>query len=76
MKYILSILGIILSILMLKYREIVGDMLGEADWMRAVGGIYTLVVFLAIVIFLWSLAELTGTTDILLAPLVNLLPGR
>lgn len=72
--YILPIGGIILSICLIIWRETIGDMLGEADWMRKVGGVYYVVVFIAIIIFFWSLAELTGTTSIFLSPLKHLIP--
>lgn len=60
---------------MLKYRERLGDFMGEADWMKYVGGVYNFVIILAIFIFFWSLATLTGTTDILFTPFLYLLPG-
>lgn len=74
MHYLLSIFGIIGSFFLLKYRERVGDMLGEADWMRKVGGIYMIVIFIGLFIFIWSVAELTGTTDMLFYPLYAILP--
>ncbi len=75
MRITLSLIGIVLSYLLIRYREAIGDMLGEADWMRSVGGIYTIVVFIALFIFFWSLAELTGTTHIFLSPVRYLIPG-
>ncbi|UPA22313.1 hypothetical protein K8942_04655 [Candidatus Peribacteria bacterium] len=75
MSIFLSICGIILSIFMLKYRERIGDFMGEADWMRYTGGVYNFVILLAIFIFLWSLATMTGTTDALFMPFLYLLPG-
>ncbi|MBT3292828.1 hypothetical protein HOD24_04065 [Candidatus Peregrinibacteria bacterium] len=60
---------------MIKYRERVGDMFGEADWMQKVGGIYGIIFISAIAIFFFSIAKMTGTTDIFLSPLINLLPG-
>lgn len=74
MRIFFALLGIVLSFFMIKYRERVGDIMGEADWMRSVGGIYMIVIGLAIFIFLWSLAALTNTMDILLAP-IFLIPG-
>ena len=75
MHYFLSFLGIVLSIVMLRYRERVGDFLGDADWMRYVGGVYNFVIILALFIFFWSLTTLTGTTEILFRPFLYLLPG-
>jgi len=75
MKYILTLAGIFGSFAMMYWREPVGNMLGEADWMRKVGGVYNLIVIIALLIFFWSIAELTGTTDILFRPLLYLIPG-
>ena len=75
MKFLFSLLGIIASFFMFKYRERIGDTIGEADWMRKVGGIYGVVMILALVIFFWSVASLTGTTSVLFAPLLLLFPG-
>jgi uncharacterized membrane protein len=76
MHYVFPIIGIILSVAMLKYRERLGDFMGEAEWMRYVGGVYTFVIILALFVFLWSLAVLTGTTTILFEPFLYLLPGN
>lgn len=75
MTYLLSFLGIALSIVMLRFRERIGDFMGEADWMKYTGGVYNVVIILAIFIFLWSIATLTGTTDTLFMPFLYLLPG-
>lgn len=75
MSVLLSLLGIAGSVLMLKYRESIGNMLSEADWMSKVGGVYNVVVIAAVFIFFWSLATLTGTTEILFSPLLWLIPG-
>lgn len=75
MHYILPLIGIVASVFMLKYRERLGDFMGEADWMHYVGGVYNFVIILALFIFFWSLASLTGTTDILFRPFLYLLPG-
>lgn len=71
----LSIVGIIAAFAMIKFRERVGDMLGEADWMRKVGGVYNVILILAIFIFFWSLAYLTGTTHFLFGPILRAIPG-
>ena len=75
MSTFLSIIGIVLAFFMLKYRERLGDMIGEAEWMQKVGGVYMMIIIAAIVIFLVSVATLTGTSNILLAPLRFLVPG-
>ncbi len=72
--YVLSLIGIIGAFYILKYRQQVGDMVGEADWMKSIGGIYNIIILVAILIFFWSIAELTNTTDVLFSPLRMLLP--
>lgn len=67
--------GLIGPFVLIYYRERIGDMIGEADWMRKVGGVYYVVVYIAIIIFFWTLAELTGTTGVLFAPLRSLSPA-
>ena len=75
MRYFLSIVGMIFAYFLLIYRERVGDAIGEADWMRRVGGIYYLVIVIALIIFFWSAAELTNTTSFLFGFLRYLIPG-
>lgn len=75
MRIFLSILGIILSIAMLKYRQQVGDTVGEAEWMKKIGGIYNFIILLALFFLIWSIASLTNTTQILFAPIRWVLPG-
>ncbi len=72
--YVLSIIGIIGSFYMLKYRQQVGDMVGEAAWMKSIGGIYNVIIIVSILIFFWSLAELTNTADVLFSPIKTLIP--
>ena len=75
MVYFVAIGGVVASFFLIKYRERVGDMLGESDWAMKVGGIYNVVIIIAIFIFFWSLATLTGTTRILFAPILWFIPG-
>ncbi len=65
MTTFLSLLGIVASFFILKYREMLGDMVGEADWMLKVGGVYNVMIFVAVFVFFWSVATLTGTTEVL-----------
>ena len=74
MRSILALIGIFGSFFMMYYREQVGNLLGEAEWMRKVGGVYNFVVILSILIFLWGLATITGTTSILFQPIIWMLP--
>ena len=75
MQYLLAIIGLVMSIAMLKYRQQCGDFIGDADWMHYVGGNYNVVIIFALFLFLWCLSVLTGTTDLLFAPLLYILPG-
>lgn len=75
LRYALSIIGIVASFLLLKYRERIGEIIGEAEWMRRFGGVYNIIVIAAIFIFFWSIAALTGTTNFFLKPITFLIPG-
>lgn len=75
MTIFLGLIGIVGAFFMLKYREFLGEMIGDAEWMHVVGGPYNLVVIIAIIVFLWSIAAMTGTQDIFLSPLLWLIPG-
>ena len=74
-NFFLGLIGVIFSFTIMKYREAVGDMIGEADWMYKLGGVYNVILLVAFGIFLFSIATMTGTTDILLAPILLLFPG-
>ena len=76
MHTILSLIGIIGAFYLIKNREQIGNMLGEAEWMKNAGGIYTIIVFVAVLIFFWSIAELTGTTNMFFTPLRYLFPSQ
>lgn len=67
--------GMILGGLMIKYRQQIGDSIGEGEWMRYVGGVYNFVVLMGILVFFWSVATLTNTTNILFAPLFWIIGG-
>ncbi|MDD5469360.1 MAG: hypothetical protein PHO92_00975 [Candidatus Peribacteraceae bacterium] len=69
-----AVIGIIGAFLLIKKRESIGNSLGEYEWMHYVGGIYGVVVIVAILIFFWSLATLTGTQDFFFAPIRLLFP--
>ena len=70
-----EICGMVIGALLIKYRERVGEAIGDADWMRYVGGVYNFVILVVIFIFFWSIAALTGTQGILLAPIVWFIGG-
>ncbi len=75
MRYFLYAVGLIVPFLLIKYRERVGDMIGQAEWMRKVGGVYNFIILIAVFIFFWTVAEMTGTTTFLFKPLINIIPG-
>ncbi|MDD3896633.1 MAG: hypothetical protein PHU04_02180 [Candidatus Peribacteraceae bacterium] len=69
-----AIIGLVIAFFLIKKRESVGNSLGEYEWMSYVGGIYGVVIIVAILIFFWSLATLTGTQDFFFTPLRLLFP--
>jgi hypothetical protein len=75
MSYFLSIVGFGLSFLLLKYRQKIGDEIGEADWMLKVGGVYNCIIILAVFIFFWSFTTITGTSDMFFGWVKYLIPG-
>ena len=75
MSIFLGLLGIGFGFLLIKYRERIGDFLGDAYWMRYVGGVYNLVIIIGVLIFFWSVALMTGTQQIFFAPLYWILGG-
>ncbi len=74
MNIFLGLIGIVVGALLIKYREMVGEMLGEPAWADKIGGIYNLVILIGIFIFFWGIAALTNTQDILFGPLLFFLP--
>jgi hypothetical protein len=63
--YLLYAAGLIGPFFMIRYREAIGDMVGDPKWTHVLGGIYAVVVYLAIIIFFWTVAEMTGSTSTL-----------
>lgn len=74
MRIILGIIGIIFASVLVKFREQVGEMLGEPEWAEKIGGIYNLVVLIAVAMYFWSISYMTNTQDIFFAPLMYILP--
>ncbi|MFA7681807.1 MAG: hypothetical protein WCX61_02135 [Candidatus Peribacteraceae bacterium] len=72
MNIFLGLLGILLSWIIIRYREAIGNTLGEAAWMRSIGGIYYVIIFTAIFIFLWSLLMMFGLTNQVVEPIVRI----
>ncbi|TSC59526.1 MAG: hypothetical protein Greene041662_435 [Candidatus Peregrinibacteria bacterium Greene0416_62] len=75
MEIFLGLIGIVASIAIIKYREAVGDLFGGAEWTKYVGGPYNMAIIVGIILFFFSLAKMTGTTDFFLYPLKFLIPG-
>lgn len=73
--WFLNICAIIVAFFMVKYRERLGDMIGDAEWMRYVGGVYNFIIILAVFIFFWSIASLTGTQKVFFFPLYWVVGG-
>lgn len=74
MVIFLGIVGLVCSIALVIYRERAAEMIGAGEWMEYVGGVYNFVVLVAVFLFFFSVAALTGTLDIFLAPIRYLLP--
>jgi hypothetical protein len=72
MNITLGIIFIAFGFLLIKYREPIGDTLGEPAWSQKVGGMYNVMIILGIALFFWGLATMVGTTDILFAPITGL----
>ncbi|HLC75687.1 MAG TPA: hypothetical protein VJB82_01015 [Candidatus Peribacterales bacterium] len=74
-----GLIAIIASFFLIKYRERVVATTGKFDWCEkylGMGGTYRFMVILAVFLFLWGVASITGTTDVLLSPLRGLFsPG-
>ncbi len=71
MSIVFGIIGCIASFCMVYYREQIGNMFGDPEWAQKVGGIYNVMVILAVLGFFWSVAVMTGTTGVLFAPLIS-----
>lgn len=60
------LIGLAASYVLIRYREMVGDMMG---------GRYTLTVTIGVLVFFWTIAYAVNATDIFFRPLLWLLPG-
>lgn len=74
MQIFLGLIGIVAGFLLIKYREAVGDMLGDPQWAGKIGGIYNVVILIGILVFFWGVAAVTGTQDIFFGPVIYFLP--
>lgn len=69
MQIIGGIIGVILSLLLIIYRERVNRFMGNIDWAEShlgPGGTFTLLLIIGFVGFFLSLMIMTGTLDVIL----------
>ena len=71
MTVFLGIIGIIASFFIIKQREYLGDFFGDPEWAYRIGGIYNVMIIVAVLIFFWGLAAVTGTMDVLFSPIYS-----
>tara|TARA_Y100000310_G_scaffold115120_1_gene113655 strand:+ start:1249 stop:1494 length:246 start_codon:yes stop_codon:yes gene_type:complete len=67
---LIGFLGLIVAIIFIRYRRIVGDMFGNAQWMLKVGGIHNIVIIVAILLTLWSLLMIFHLEEVFFIPLL------
>ena len=73
MNFVFGMLGIIASIYMIVYREVLGNTIGDAEWMHHVGGIYYVIVYIAIGVFFYSIAIMFDLTEAgIFSPLIRI----
>lgn len=75
MNFVINLILIIMGFVMIKFRERIADMIGEAQWMRYVGGVYIFIVILGVLMVLFGIARMTGTTQVLMAPIYGVIPS-
>lgn len=71
-----GLIGILIGYALIRYREPIGAMIGDPDWAAKVGGIYNVLILLGVFIFFWSIASMTGTTDVLFYPILMFFPQK
>jgi uncharacterized membrane protein YdcZ (DUF606 family) len=71
MQIFLGIVGLIMSFVIVKKRESLGDMFGEPEWATKIGGIYNVMIIVAALLFFWSLSAITDTQKVLFAPIYS-----
>lgn len=70
-----GLLAIVAAFFLIKYRERVVATTGKFAWAEKYlgqGGTYRLMVIVAVMLFLWGISAVTGTTGVLLSPLSGL----
>lgn len=76
MHIFFGLIGILFGYAIIRYREPIGNSIGDPEWASKIGGIFNLLIIVGIFIFFWSLAYMTGTLGILFLPIVSLFPQR
>lgn len=72
MNFFLGLLSIGFGAFLIYFREATANAFGEPDWAAKVGGMQIVVVIVGVLMCLWGLALMTGSTDLLLAPIGGL----
>ena len=72
-------MAICLSLFIIKNRESLGNTIGEAEWMQKIGGIYYVLVYCAIMLFVGGFTVMFGLQNqivaLVLAPIMPYLFG-
>lgn len=66
MKFFMILISFGASYVLIRYREMIGDI---------IGGRYTVTVAIGVLVFFWTVAYAVGATDIFFRPLLWLVPG-
>ncbi len=74
MHILQGLFGVIFAYCIIRYREPLGEMIGDPEWAGKVGGIYNVLIIVGAFLFLWSVATISGTTDVLFSPILMFLP--
>lgn len=74
-QFLINLIIVLGGFAIIKFRERIADMIGEAYWMRYCGGVYNFVVIVGVFLFFFGIARMTGTTKILMAPVYSIIPS-
>ena len=71
MNVIYGLLGLGFSYLLVKYRRYIGDAMGNMQWTKWVGGIYNVIVIVAVIVAIFSLLFMFGLEESLFGGIRN-----
>ena len=71
MNIVYGLLGLGFAYLLVRYREFIGDILGNMEWAKWVGGIYNVIVMVAIILAIFSLLFIFGLEEQLFGGIRN-----